>query len=230
MLSVTWNEDGTGWEKCKNGGCRVYMFNAGIKYAIYDTLSWIVQDPESFAKDVDPNVRAIFTVVSRIRPRVDRQKVMQVLFAKCRKFLRSLKGDSDAEFLAQLNRNWKEGCAICLTDKIMGTTCGCGHTEIIVFRPCGHSCCKEPCFFEFNKAAPRKKRYLKVQIKLLSFAANLPSQLRVDLTVTCVVNQSSQCFGPRKFHFLVSFRIHLFKSVFQKFSHKNTQNNFFLIF
>ena len=161
MLSVTWNEDGTGWEKCKNGGCRVYMFNAGIKYAIYDTLSWIVQDPESFAKDVDPNVRAIFTVVSRIRPRVDRQKVMQVLFAKCRKFLRSLKGDSDAEFLAQLNRNWKEGCAICLTDKIMGTTCGCGHTEIIVFRPCGHSCCKEPCFFEFNKAAPRKKKILK---------------------------------------------------------------------
>lgn len=58
-------------------------------------------------------------------------------------------GDSDFAFLMSLNlrgRNWRAGCAICLTDKIMGTICGRGHTEIVVFRPCGHSVCARPCF------------------------------------------------------------------------------------
>lgn len=62
--------------------------------------------------------------------------------------LGSLIFTSDSDFLAllQRNRDYKEGCAICLTDEIMGTTCGCGHTEIVVFRPCGHSVCCSPCF------------------------------------------------------------------------------------
>ena len=33
----------------------------------------------------------------------------------------------------------------------MGTTCGCGHTEITVFRPCGHSVCSNPCFIEMMR-------------------------------------------------------------------------------
>lgn len=55
---------------------------------------------------------------------------------------------SDLRFLGEIGskRNWKSGCAICLTDKIMGTTCGCGHTEIAVLRPCGHAICASPCF------------------------------------------------------------------------------------
>jgi len=52
-------------------------------------------------------------------------------------------------YLAGKGRNWKSGCVICLADKTMGTTCGCGHTEILVFRPCGHSICIRPCFLEF---------------------------------------------------------------------------------
>lgn len=61
---------------------------------------------------------------------------------------------SDFIFLAllSLKRNWKSGCAICLTDEIMGTTCTCGHTEIAVFRPCGHSLCAKPCFENFLKS------------------------------------------------------------------------------
>ena len=38
---------------------------------------------------------------------------------------------SDGLFLAALGcsgRNYRRDCAICLTDNIMGTTCGCGHT------------------------------------------------------------------------------------------------------
>jgi hypothetical protein len=57
----------------------------------------------------------------------------------------------DALFLAKLGktRNWRSGCVICLTEDIMGTTCTCGHTEIVVFRPCGHAICVRPCFAQW---------------------------------------------------------------------------------
>lgn len=60
---------------------------------------------------------------------------------------------SDFLFLAKLGtiRNWKKICCICLTEDIMGTTCGCGHTEIAVFRPCGHAICAKPCFQDLVK-------------------------------------------------------------------------------
>ncbi len=56
----------------------------------------------------------------------------------------------DFHFLAALGakRNWKEECAICLENKKVGITCGCGHTEIVIFRPCGHSMCMK-CFVIF---------------------------------------------------------------------------------
>lgn len=60
--------------------------------------------------------------------------------------------EGDDVFLAVLQssgRSYRAGCAICLTDKMMGTTCSCGHTEIAVFRPCGHSMCIAPCFTQF---------------------------------------------------------------------------------
>lgn len=62
--------------------------------------------------------------------------------------------DDDFVFLLRLGqkRNWRAGCAICLTDEMMGTTCGCGHTEIAIFKPCGHSMCVNPCFEKFMKS------------------------------------------------------------------------------
>lgn len=59
---------------------------------------------------------------------------------------------SDTEFLGALTRDYRKGCAICLTDQIMGTTCSCGHTEIAVFRPCGHAMCVHPCFEQWMKS------------------------------------------------------------------------------
>jgi hypothetical protein len=53
---------------------------------------------------------------------------------------------SDFMFLAYHNRNWKSECVVCLEEEMMGTKCTCGHTEIVVFRPCGHSVCKNPCY------------------------------------------------------------------------------------
>ena len=50
---------------------------------------------------------------------------------------------SDGLFLFNIGvkRNFKSGCAICLTDKIMGTTCLCGHTL-----------CANPCFSKMMKS------------------------------------------------------------------------------
>lgn len=55
------------------------------------------------------------------------------------------------EFLARLGlkRDWKSGCVICQTEDIKGTICTCGHTEITIFRPCGHSICTRPCWVDF---------------------------------------------------------------------------------
>jgi hypothetical protein len=55
---------------------------------------------------------------------------------------------SNFGFLVTLEktRDWRKDCCICLVQDIKGTTCGCGHTETTVFRPCGHSVCARPCF------------------------------------------------------------------------------------
>jgi hypothetical protein len=58
---------------------------------------------------------------------------------------------SDCEYLCLLGtiRNYKSGCAICLSNDIIGTTCACGCSEIAVFRPCGHCMCANPCFYQY---------------------------------------------------------------------------------
>lgn len=62
--------------------------------------------------------------------------------------------------LQLMGRDYKAGCVICLSEEMMGTTCTCGHTEIVVFRPCGHSVCVEPCFRQLctsNGIAPQRR-------------------------------------------------------------------------
>ena len=59
----------------------------------------------------------------------------------------------DGLFLGLLGtkRDYKNTCAICLDDPVKGTTCPCGHTEIVVFRPCGHALC-QCCFEQFMES------------------------------------------------------------------------------
>jgi hypothetical protein len=66
--------------------------------------------------------------------------------------------EPDCLFMAVLGqtRDYRAGCVICLSDHMMGTTCGCGHTEIVVFRPCGHSVCVKPCFEQFAASKSAK--------------------------------------------------------------------------
>ena len=55
----------------------------------------------------------------------------------------------DSLFLAKLGYDGKDyrndACTICLEEK-KGLACGCGHTQTVMFQPCGHSICLFPCF------------------------------------------------------------------------------------
>jgi len=55
----------------------------------------------------------------------------------------------DSLFLAKLGYDGKDyrndACSICLDEK-KGLACGCGHTQTVMFQPCGHSICLFPCF------------------------------------------------------------------------------------
>lgn len=96
---------------------------------------------------------------------------------------------SDTEFLFLLGkkRNWKSGCAICLVDDIKGTTCGCGHTEIVVFRPCGHCMCGRPCFIEYinSKNIELKKKTFKFGNQ--TFYIEEPDYKYDNLNISCPI-------------------------------------------
>lgn len=74
--------------------------------------------------------------------------VPKLLTDKLNKIEKKEQKMTDFEFLAILGkkRNWKSGCAICIEDKPTGTICECGETQTMVFRPCGHTVCVNPCF------------------------------------------------------------------------------------
>lgn len=57
----------------------------------------------------------------------------------------------DYTFLAKIGsiRDWTKDCVICLDEKT-GHVCDCGHSEIVIFRGCGHSMCRHPCFDEYK--------------------------------------------------------------------------------
>ena len=46
-------------------------------------------------------------------------------------------------------RDWRSTCFYCLEDENMGQTCKCGYHQTIMFDPCGHTMCLDPCFINF---------------------------------------------------------------------------------
>ena len=75
-----------------------------------------------------------------------------------------------------LQRNWRESCCICL-EKIIGTACTCGHFEVILFDPCGHSICFEPCSLNFKDTkCPLCREEIKNKLKVTDNQASLNTQ------------------------------------------------------
>jgi hypothetical protein len=127
----------------------------------------------------------------------------------------------DGFFLAMLGvkRSYTSECVICLSDEMMGTTCGCGHTEIVVFRPCGHSVCVAPCFYqmcqskniilnrtEMKTADGRVFKYANENIKDVSTARNFQCP-------TCRQNVESSFRAEEVF-----FSPQIFSSPYSEFS------------
>lgn len=181
IKGLIWNDERRETGKLYDdfGGCTtVTNRRIGFRNAIRNAIRYVIQDLYSILKleesERDEYIKRFaqkyipfgyLNDISRIRPSIYeycRTKVRDMMVKYVIDSVLKFVGDesvqssevSDSDFLAYLqkNRNYKEECAICLTDKIIGTTCGCGHTEIVVFRPCGHSLCCSPCFYDLCKA------------------------------------------------------------------------------
>ena len=143
----------------------------GIESQVFDYVSWWISHPDKrHISDTDPfetpyishfhretsqafMFDAVRPICSNIYTILD--VIIQHVSTQLEKMMFVTDSTSeltDSEFLFNLHkRDWKSGCPICLTDKIVGTDCPCGHTETIVFRPCEHCICANPCFTELMK-------------------------------------------------------------------------------
>jgi hypothetical protein len=170
--TVTWKNQNEGTFKSNfRGESPCYSKSYAIQLKIMEYCKDLVSSPDQLiclAKGQDiiaPTIKRSFDYLNDIYPRIgypEKKEILTLIKTKVKPILeeqikRGKKKNltepcSDFEFLFKVAgnlRNWKEDCCYCLTEKIMGTTCGCGHTEIAIFRPCGHSICAQPCFEEF---------------------------------------------------------------------------------
>lgn len=154
-----WRESSGNWEYTVYSKPRGTYFACldGIRETIFAPAKWAELKEEGSCKISSHGLRYYVQNIRPAMPPIERSEMIKfsereaarALFEYYAKML-EIKEEkrSDFAFLTVLgrSRNWKKECAICLTDDIMGTACGCGHTEIVVFRPCGHSVCNKPCF------------------------------------------------------------------------------------
>lgn len=171
--TITWEDETKQQGYISRPGYRglVYGNLRAIEVIIYDYITCIVVgNPREWIKGDDCKVnvrRTSLDPISRSYPKIRDtaylkiyEKIKALVPSKLNKAVDEYKGnDNDFIFLAKLGRkrNWKSGCAVCLTDNIMGTTCSCGHTEIAVFRPCGHAMCASPCYYQFIEIKTSQK-------------------------------------------------------------------------
>jgi len=179
QTTLTWRGDGTGWEQSPLCGRLVFTRAEGLRRLASKLATSIIQDtylacsePEKLtimlqrSYMLDP-LRCIRPELSPAECRALLQQTAETLPPVLLEAVKKITGKMDsigAEvdnslFLAALGcggRNYRRDCVICLTDEI-----SCRHTEMVVFRPCGHSVCIEPCFqqlvSEHTGALPPKK-------------------------------------------------------------------------
>jgi hypothetical protein len=168
---VTWENEHEGMMKItySSGGVRTttaYSLQRAVENLCYTAAIRLINSPLELQKEEPLSTvgRQAFSPLQCVYPEIPFPKSHEIhkkieklgtfLKKELLEFGRKETDENDLEFLFHLGlkRNWKRECAICLVDDIMGTTCGCGHTEITVFRPCGHSVCTNPCAQEIMKS------------------------------------------------------------------------------
>ena len=188
--SITWNEDGvTGRLHAPCSIKTVYLRRKGILSILWGMVADTINEPTLWAQGKSTMGRSFsISTFSNIIPPVQygaRCTLDGLLANETPGVIEKIVAahpDSNFAFLAELGkqRNWKAECSICLKDKNIGTTCGCGHTEIVVFRPCGHAICSLPCFRDLMKSH-------KCQLKPKGFKTSdgqafiIPTSPNVDL-------------------------------------------------
>lgn len=106
------------------------------------------------------------THLDNIKPRQILERILTSTFPKIAKTIpkfgdiTSAHSNFDFRNALTMHRNWKAECVVCMSDDMMGTACGCGHTEIVIFRPCGHAVCMRPCYMDLIRKHPEITRKL----------------------------------------------------------------------
>lgn len=154
---IKWNADHTqGVKTTKYSIFTVLSRREAIRQYIHTAFLCLVEKPGTQTVTAYHNLRLAEPPIAHFfqqRIMDELKQLMPKWVDEWRKQVRAIPEEkqSDTEFLGAMTRDYRKGCAVCLTDKIMGTTCGCGHTEIAVFRPCGHAMCVKPCFEQWMK-------------------------------------------------------------------------------
>ena len=194
---VKWDDDTKqeGYLVTSYGQSSVYSRKRAIELSIYNYLTLLVSSPKEWLNGEELKMpRGALEWLGRAEPQIEwfsrpriYKQIVELTTPIVKNSIDQIQVDessSDFVFLAKLSsrRNWKSGCAVCLTDNIMGTACTCGHTEIAVFRPCGHAMCAKPCFYEYIKT---KNNNTKLEAKTLTtkdgMVFTIPSQLNIDM-------------------------------------------------
>lgn len=157
MAQVKWQDDNTGYIN----GRLCHKPKYAIKEAICSYVKWLTITPKSDQLNPKP---VLNTWLSTSHPKftcftVSRlmDKICEIIPGKIteslKKFNISDPSISNFTFLTLLDkqREWNHECPFCLEDEHMGKSCECGHKEIVIFRPCGHSVCARPCFTKLMK-------------------------------------------------------------------------------
>lgn len=159
---IQWDEHNqTGRKYNASGGYSiVYSAKYGFQQYLLFLLNILVHDPKNFQRNqivVKTRNLPLFHIhntnaVGQIL--LHKETIYTRLITEFRKYLERTSDTpncTDFEFLARLSlkRRWDHECMLCLDDKHMGQTCDCGHKDIVIFRPCGHSMCLKTCFIEF---------------------------------------------------------------------------------
>lgn len=201
---IEWTDENVGYVTTGSLSTKTVCYS--LKHAIYremlDCVKQLVNNPLVFQNNEDINLAfGHFRPLGSVEPKLSVYRATQIRLTiniKSRAYLTSMivNGDIDVNdnftFLAKLGftRNWKRDCAICLTEEIMGTACTCGHTEIVMFRPCGHAVCASPCFKELNQRAGllvlKPKEYIVCGIKMIT-PTSLNYDAKVEVNYNCPI-------------------------------------------
>lgn len=164
MSTIKWHTNGKGYQRGKIGGSTlVYRPAYGFREYLQHLLNTLAHDPKNFQQNKlydRSSISPVYFIYPNFVARDILSKsnvIKNYLITEFKKHLETTQSTtSNFDFLSRLSlhRDWNHSCMICLEDQCMGRACLCGHTEIIIFRPCGHSMCNKPCFQTYAKTNP----------------------------------------------------------------------------